>query len=222
MHDVAKQTTRTGGLPAGVRLVLVILAMPGVLAVFLFVSAGRLDWSIGWLYLALIAINTAVSYTYIDRRNPDLMMKRARLCRGTKTWDIILLAAFSLLSVAIYVAAALDSARFGESEIEPLISWPIGCLVFLFGGFVIAWSLGENPFFEKSVRIQREYGHRVIDSGPYRVVRHPGDVGFTAWLVSAPLLLGPWCLFVPAYLSTVVLAIRTALVDQTLSADLSG
>lgn len=31
-----------------------------------------------------------------------------------------------------------------------------------------------NPFFEKTVRIQTDRGHRVIDTGPYAYMRHPG------------------------------------------------
>lgn len=31
---------------------------------------------------------------------------------------------------------------------------------------------------EKTVRIQTDRGHRVIDTGPYAHVRHPGYLGF--------------------------------------------
>jgi protein-S-isoprenylcysteine O-methyltransferase Ste14 len=46
-----------------------------------------------------------------------------------------------------------------------------------------------NPFFEKTVRIQAENEHRVIDTGAYAYVRHPGYVGFVGWIISTPLLL---------------------------------
>ena len=222
MDDAAKQATGIGGLRPGVRIALATFAMPVAFGTILFASAGRLDWLAGWLYLAIMAANTAASYAYIDRNNPELMAKRARLGKGTKTWDIIWLAAFSPLSVAIYVVAALDGGRYGWSEMALLYSWPIGCAVFFAGGLVIAWSMGGNPFFEKTVRIQRECGHRVIDSGPYRYVRHPGYVGFIGWFVSAPLLLGSWWAFIPAGLSIIALIIRTALEDRTLSEELPG
>jgi protein-S-isoprenylcysteine O-methyltransferase Ste14 len=82
--------------------------------------------------------------------------------------------------------------------------------------------MGVNPFFEKTVRIQTERGHRVIDTGPYRFVRHPGYLGFFGWGLSTPLLLGSWWAFLPALLSMVSLVIRTALEDRTLREELAG
>ena len=82
--------------------------------------------------------------------------------------------------------------------------------------------MGENPFFEKTVRIQSDRGHRVVDIGPYRLVRHPGYLGFFGWILSTPLLLGSWWAFVPALLSIAGIVVRTALEDRTLKAELPG
>jgi protein-S-isoprenylcysteine O-methyltransferase Ste14 len=87
---------------------------------------------------------------------------------------------------------------------------------------MLTWSMVVNPFFEKTVRIQTDRGHHVIDTGPYAYVRHPGYVGFTGWMISAPLLLDSSWAFVPALLAVVGIAIRTALEDRTLRAELPG
>ena len=79
-----------------------------------------------------------------------------------------------------------------------------------------------NPFFEKTVRIQTDRGHRVVDTGPYAYVRHPGYVGFLGWILAAPLLLASVWAIVPALISVVGLVIRTALEDRTLRAELPG
>jgi protein-S-isoprenylcysteine O-methyltransferase Ste14 len=62
----------------------------------------------------------------------------------------------------------------------------------------------------------------VIDSGPYRYIRHPGYVGFFGWSLSTPLLLGSWWAFIPAILSVFAIIFRTALEDRTLLDELSG
>ncbi len=100
--------------------------------------------------------------------------------------------------------------------------WPVGLLLFLPGTLLFAWSMGVNPFFEKTVRIQSDRGHRVIDTGPYAVVRHPGYLGFSGWCLSTPLLLGSWWAFVPALLSVAGLLLRTVLEDRTLQRELEG
>ena len=48
-----------------------------------------------------------------------------------------------------------------------VIAFAAGCALFL-------WSMAVNPFFSSIARIQAERGHRLITTGPYRVIRHPG------------------------------------------------
>jgi protein-S-isoprenylcysteine O-methyltransferase Ste14 len=162
--------------------------------------------------------------TGLDRRlalpgNPD--HKRRHQLRLRATWDKIWLAVFSPVFAAVYVVAGLDAGRFGWSEM-PTWLWPVGLALFLPGTLLFSWSMGVNPFFEKTVRIQTERGHRVIDTGPYRFVRHPGYSGFLGWILSAPLLLGSWWAFLPSVLSIAALVVRTALEDRTLREELPG
>ena len=83
-------------------------------------------------------------------------------------------------------------------------------------------SMVENPYFEKTVRIQADRGHRVIDTGPYAYVRHPGYLGFEGWILATPLLLASAWAFAPTLLATLGILIRTALEDRTLHAELPG
>jgi protein-S-isoprenylcysteine O-methyltransferase Ste14 len=48
----------------------------------------------------------------------------------------------------------------------------------------------ENAFLSRTVRIQDERGHRVIDTGPYAMVRHPMYVGVIVIFPGMALLLG--------------------------------
>ena len=49
-----------------------------------------------------------------------------------------------------------------------------------FGPALFTWAMLVNPFFEETARLQRDCGHKVIDTGPYAVVRHPGYTGAIA------------------------------------------
>jgi protein-S-isoprenylcysteine O-methyltransferase Ste14 len=98
----------------------------------------------------------------------------------------------------------------------------LGVAIFIVAWGLISWSMAVNPFFEKVVRIQKEHGHRVVETGPYAFVRHPGYVGFSGWLLSTPLLLGSGWAFVPAVFSVVTLVVRTALEDRMLRQELGG
>ena len=78
-----------------------------------------------------------------------------------------------------------------------------------------------NPHFEKTVRIQDDRNHRVIESGPYRIVRHPGYTAtLLGFVLATPLLLGSWWAFIPAILAMLCFIIRTVLEDLTLHKEL--
>ena len=82
--------------------------------------------------------------------------------------------------------------------------------------------MSVNPFFEGTVRLQTERGQRVVDSGPYAKVRHPGYAGLCLWALATPLLLrAPVSAWVAgATVAWVVL--RTVLEDRLLRRGLAG
>ena len=65
-------------------------------------------------------------------------------------------------------------------------------------------------------------GQKVIDTGPYAVVRHPGYVGGVLFCVGAALCLGSVWALIPAVLTSALLILRTRWEDQTLQAELPG
>jgi protein-S-isoprenylcysteine O-methyltransferase Ste14 len=204
-----------------IQLALAVVAAVALFAVIVFWPAGRLNWVAGWLYVGIVAMNYLGNVIYLKRVNPELLAARMRMAKGTKHWDIVWGAIFGPMLISIYIVAGLDVVRFEWTTMSPLFWW-IGLILFLPGTALFSWSMGVNPFFEKTVRIQSERGHRVIDTGPYAFVRHPGYLGFFGWCLSAPLLLGSWWAFVPAILSIVGLVVRTALEDRTLCQELGG
>ena len=80
----------------------------------------------------------------------------------------------------------------------------------------------SNTFFSAVVRIQKDRGHTVVSSGPYRFVRHPGYTGFSAFTLVTPLIVNSRWAFVPAAATVAVTVLRTALEDRTLQSELDG
>ena len=101
--------------------------------------------------------------------------------------------------------------------------WGLGVAGYAAGMLVSTWAMLVNTHFEKTVRIQHDRGHRVVDRGPYAVVRHPGYVGaLLACPLATPLLLGARWAWIPALASTAMLVLRTALEDRLLRRELAG
>ena len=84
------------------------------------------------------------------------------------------------------------------------------------------WALVENRFFSSVVRIQTDRGHVVCDSGPYRIVRHPGYAGNMLALLGIVLALSSLWTLIPAAAALVIAVIRTTLEDRTLQEELPG
>lgn len=206
--------------PSAARVGAALAAMVGVFAALLFAPAGRLGWALGWIYIGLVAVYVGVNWACLRRWNPELIARRVRFGKWTKTWDVVWGVLYAPVFCAIYVVAGLGAREGGSGPV--LAQWLLGFALFAAGAALLSWSMVVNPFFEKTVRIQTDRGHRVIDTGPYAVVRHPGYAGFLGWILGTPLLLAsPWA-FVPALLAVAGLVIRTALEDRTLHAELPG
>jgi protein-S-isoprenylcysteine O-methyltransferase Ste14 len=80
----------------------------------------------------------------------------------------------------------------------------------------------ENRFFSSTVSIQTDRGHVVCDSGPYRIVRHPGYAGNILPLAGIVLALSSIWTLIPAMVALIITVIRTTLEDRTLQNELPG
>jgi protein-S-isoprenylcysteine O-methyltransferase Ste14 len=123
--------------------------------------------------------------------------------------------------LAIVPVGALDDGRFHWSR----MSWwfvGFGYLLLITGTAITAWAQAVNRFFEPGVRIQTERGHHVVDTGPYRIVRHPGYFAACLLFAGIALALGSWWALVPEGLAALLIVIRTEWEDRTLHAGLAG
>ena len=82
-----------------------------VLALLLFIPAGSISWTRGWLFLLVLVTDLGVSALYLWRINPEIFAARSRIHPGTKRWDRILLGLLFPAMLAIPPVAALDDPR---------------------------------------------------------------------------------------------------------------
>jgi protein-S-isoprenylcysteine O-methyltransferase Ste14 len=205
---------------SGIRRIVQVLVSILLIGVLLFLSAGRLDWLWGWLFLAgwlLLMLPSAV----VMSRFPDLINERGRRAENIKGWDKVLMGIYSLLLFATPVVAGLDAVRFGWSAM-PLALHVIGVVFSIPAMIMPLWAMSANAYLSTMVRIQDDRGQQVVTTGPYRYVRHPMYVGTVFFGLCIPLFLGSWWAFIPCGLIVVIFIIRTALEDRTLREELPG
>jgi protein-S-isoprenylcysteine O-methyltransferase Ste14 len=203
------------------KAILCAIGSPLTLVPLVFLPVGRIDWTPGWIFVAVLVAVFALSALLLARVNPMLYRARSRFQPGTKKWDLILLAVLFPTIVIEIPLATLDAGRMGWSD-APLWVVLIGYVLFIGGIAVTTWAQAVNPFFEPGVRIQKERAQRVIMSGPYKLVRHPGYAAAIAMFIGIPLALASWWALLPATLAITLLVVRTHWEDRLLYAGLSG
>lgn len=203
----------------------VIQAAVGVIGygVVLFLAAGTLDWAWGWVLLAILTALMASHPLLLIPINPELLAEREKgiLAEGVKAWDKWITSASGGMMIFTWIIAGLD-VRLKWTGSMPVAIHLAGTLFVLLGYALFMWAMVSNAFFSEGVRIQKERGHAVATSGPYRFVRHPGYLGTIVAHLATPFLLGsPWAL-IPAGLLSALFVLRTLLEDKMLLEELPG
>lgn len=202
-------------------VVLSLLAAALAAVLLLFWPAGDPLWAPGWRFLAAATAGWTISAAILKWRNPGVFEVRSGLHPGTPAWDRALLAAILPSMAAVLPTAALDAGRFGWSNAP---SWTQSAGYALFATAIAAqtWAQAVNPFFEQGARIQSERDQRVVDRGPYALVRHPGYASAPALLAGTSLALHSLWGLLPALVATILLAVRTKAEDDLLISGLPG
>jgi len=193
----------------------------GVSAAIYFASAGRTDLPLAWAYFA-INLGTGVAFSIVlERVNPGLIAERFKPGPGEQ--DRVFKIGSSVLMVLMLVSAGVDVGRYHWSG--PVAPWiQIGALVVVLLGYLFtAWATLTNRFFSSAVRLQADRGQVVIDTGPYRFVRHPGYSGAIPYLAFGGLALGSWVATLIAGVPMIAILLRrTLLEDKMLREGLNG
>jgi protein-S-isoprenylcysteine O-methyltransferase Ste14 len=157
---------------------------------------------------------------YFLRRDPELVRRRLRVGptaerEAAQKW---IQAVASLMLVALFILSALDH-RFGWSDLPGWVA-VLGDVAVIAGLLGMSRVFVENSFAAATVQV--EAGQRVIDTGPYAVVRHPMYTAAVIMLAGIPLALDSlWgLLIVPGGIG--ILALRLGAEERYLVQHLAG
>jgi protein-S-isoprenylcysteine O-methyltransferase Ste14 len=106
--------------------------------------------------------------------------------RGDRSYWVIQACQLAGLALGLVAASRVHAADFGG----PPELWPaLGCAVGLAGLALRAWAISSlGPLFTRHVRV--DAGHHVVETGPYRWVRHPAYTGAILLMAGVGLGLG--------------------------------
>jgi protein-S-isoprenylcysteine O-methyltransferase Ste14 len=208
-------------MKTGAKVILRAIVFPLIILVIVMVVAGRISCWQGWVYGASNLLSL-VANLLILRKQPNLVEKRLAPGEGTKWWDNVHFAITTPLYFSTLVVAALDMGRFSWEPAVPPGAYLVSCAPYAVGQGISLRTKVTNRWFATVVRIQKDRGQAVRDSGPYRFVRHPGYVGVIMFMIATPLLFGSQLAVIPQGIAAAFLIARTYLEDRTLQKELPG
>jgi protein-S-isoprenylcysteine O-methyltransferase Ste14 len=209
------------GTPGHVRLAGLVISrfIPGmiVLGAAIFAPAGRFAWINAWLYMGTVVVFALLALAWPLARDSALLEKRMETREREKPQRRIV-AAWLVLSACMLALPGFDR-RFGWSHVPIPLGAPAtvllatGCAIFIF-------VLRANSWASNVVEVQE--GQRLVDTGPYALVRHPLYFANCFIYIATPLVLGSWWALIPAALCFPLLAMRIRNEEEVLGRGLPG
>jgi protein-S-isoprenylcysteine O-methyltransferase Ste14 len=205
------------------RLFLQTAIMLALMAAALFGAAGNIAWPQAWVFLAIFTASSAGFGFWLVRRDPDLLAARlaSPVQRGQPLWDKMFLLVFMAIWFGWLVLIGRDAQTWHTSHMPPWLNFT-GAALIVVGFLGVIRVFAENSFAAPVVRVQSERSQRVIDTGPYAIVRHPMYAAALLYVIGVPLLLGSWYGAVCVLLFILGIASRAVFEEQMLARDLPG
>jgi protein-S-isoprenylcysteine O-methyltransferase Ste14 len=159
----------------------------------LFVPAGTLDWRGGLIFLGEMVLLSAATVAWLAKYDPGLLKERLGnpIQKGQAERDKVFMLTMIVIWHGWLVLMALDVKRWHLSETTDWVMYS-GAALILLGFLAVLRTFRENSFAAPVIKIQEERGQKVIDTGPYALVRHPMYAGAFLYVLGTPLVLGSW------------------------------
>jgi len=190
-------------------------------ALVFFLCSGRINVLRGWIYYILVISGAVINNCILVIFNPEVLDSRAEEGSNTKSWDKIILGFYFLSHIVFITGVSGLDVRYGWSQLTHL-HIPLGVLLYVISLYISTWAMVTNKHFERTVRLQNERNHKVVDKGPYQYIRHPGNLGMILASCVQPLVVGSVYAFIPSIFAAVLVVVRTKLEDEMLQKELYG
>jgi protein-S-isoprenylcysteine O-methyltransferase Ste14 len=187
------------------------------LAAMLFIPAGTLMYWQAWIILIIFILLAAFVVSYFFIVSPEFLERRM-MYREKEARQRTIIAIGNIVFFAAYLIPGLDH-RFGWSHVPVWLVFLSDAMVVL-GYYLVFLTFKENSFAARTVEVFA--GQKVIDTGPYGVVRHPMYTGMILMFLFVPTALGSYWALVTIIPVAAIIYFRTLNEEEVLRRDLAG
>jgi protein-S-isoprenylcysteine O-methyltransferase Ste14 len=182
-----------------------LLRLQLVMALLIFAPAGTFRYWQGWVYLGLCLLSFGGMTFDLIRNDPELLSRRIKAGSSAEIRPAqkLIQAISGVMAAVLLIVSALDRGR--QWSALPLGAVLVGDLAVILGCYVVSRVFRENRFTAATIRV--EAGQKLIDTGPYALVRHPMYSGALLILFGTPVALGSaWGLVISLILLAAIIA----------------
>ena len=199
------------------KIVFLYLLSAVVIVSMVMLPAGSVKFWQGWLFCGVILIPQILITLYFSKRSPDFLERRMNYKEKELSQKIINKILY-LVFLASFLVPGFDY-RYGWSAVPFWLV--IASDVIILAGFIMVFlSFKENNYAARTVEVFQ--GQKVIDTGPYSVVRHPMYADLITIFLFIPLALGSFWAVIFFVLVCVVIIFRIYNEEDFLKKNLPG
>ena len=155
-----------------------------IFGLLIFLPAGSFQYWQGWLMMGVLIVPMFVAGLILMGKNPYLLRKRLNAKEEEKEQKSVVALSGGMFVVAFVVAGL--NWRFQWLVLPDWAVW-VAAALFLFGYVLYGIVLRENTYLSRTIEVQED--QKVIDTGPYGIVRHPMYTATIILFLAMPLVL---------------------------------
>lgn len=188
-----------------------------IILLLIFIPAGTIKYLNGWIFMGILFIPMLIAGIIMMIKNPELLKSRLDAKEKQKEQGLLIKIS-GLMFIAGFIVAGLDF-RFNWFSLPPLITY-IAIGLFLLSYIMWGEVLRENTYLARTIKVTD--GQKVIDTGLYRIVRHPMYLATLVLFLSMPLVLGSLISFFIFLIYPILIIFRIIHEEKFLEKELEG
>ena len=188
-----------------------------IIGLLLFIPAGTLNYWNGWLFISILFVPMFIVGIILMIKSPDLLRKRLNSKEKEAEQEVLVLFA-GIMFICGFIVSGLNY-RF-EWIILPKWIVFMATVIFLLAYVLYAEVLRENMYLSRIIEVQEN--QKVIDTGLYKIVRHPMYFSTLLLFLSIPLVLGSPFSFLIFMVYPIIIVKRIKNEEKVLEQGLNG
>ena len=188
-----------------------------IVGLIIFVPANTIKYWNGWLFMGILFIPMFIAGITMIIKDPNLLKSRLDI-KEKESEQKIVVALSGLMFLSGFIIAGLNY-RFNWIQLSDTVVI-IASMIFLLSYILYAEVLRENAFLSRTIEVKK--GQKTIDTGLYKIVRHPMYLATLFLFLSMPLILGSLISFIIFMAYPLIIIKRIKHEEKVLEKELKG